>query len=168
MPKNEKLKFAVYPGTFDPITNGHVDIIKRTLRLFPNVIVAVAPNPKKAPLFNLEERIGMIREATRGLPDLTIESFTGLLIHYLRRKGATAIIRGIRAVSDFEFEFQMALMNRKLDSQIETMFLMPSEEYSYLTSTLIKEVASYGGDVSDLVPKVVLTKLQEKFSVRES
>lgn len=164
MPKNEKLKFAVYPGTFDPITNGHIDIIRRTLRLFPNVIVAVAPNPKKAPLFSLEERLGMIREATQGLHDLTIESFDGLLIHYLRRKGATAIVRGIRAVSDFEFEFQMALMNRKLDSQIETIFLMPSEEYSYLTSTLIKEVASYGGDVSDLVPKIVSEKLDEKFS----
>jgi pantetheine-phosphate adenylyltransferase len=167
MAKNEKLKFAVYPGTFDPITNGHIDIIKRTLRLFPNVIVAVAPNPKKTPLFNIDDRIAMIREATKGFPDLTIEPFSGLLIHYLRRKEATAIIRGIRAVSDFEFEFQMALMNRKLDSQIETIFLMPSEEYSYLTSTLIKEVASYGGDISDLVPKVVLAKLQEKFSVRE-
>lgn len=168
MPKNEKVKFAVYPGTFDPITNGHIDIIKRTLRLFPNVIVAVAPNPKKAPLFNLEERLAMIREATHGFLDLTIESFSGLLIHYLRRKGATAIIRGIRAVSDFEFEFQMALMNRKLDTTIETIFLMPSEEYSYLTSTLIKEVASYGGEISDLVPKVVLKKLQEKFPMRES
>lgn len=168
MPKNEKVKFAVYPGTFDPITNGHIDIIKRTLRLFPNVIIAVAPNPKKAPLFNLEERLGMIREATQGFLDLTIESFSGLLIHYLRRKGATAIIRGIRAVSDFEFEFQMALMNRKLDTKIETIFLMPSEEYSYLTSTLIKEVASYGGEISDLVPKAVLKKLQEKFPMRGS
>lgn len=167
MPKNEKLKFAVYPGTFDPITNGHIDIIKRTLRLFPNVIVAVAPNPQKTPLFNIDERLGMIREATQGFPDLTIEPFSGLLIHYLRRKGAGAIIRGIRAVSDFEFEFQMALMNRKLDSKIETIFLMPSEEYSYLTSTLIKEVASYGGDISDLVHKSVLAKLQEKFAKRK-
>lgn len=166
MLKNEKAKFAVYPGTFDPITNGHIDIIKRTLRIFPKVIVAVAPNPKKTPLFTLNERLEMIREATEGLADLSIETFGGLLIHYLRQKGAHAIIRGIRAVSDFEYEFQMALMNRKLDSKIETIFLMPSEEYSYLTSTLIKEVASYGGDVFDLVPKGVSAKLQEKFPQR--
>jgi pantetheine-phosphate adenylyltransferase len=163
MSKIEQPKFAVYPGTFDPITNGHIDIIKRALHIFPGLIVAVAPNPKKAPLFDLKERLGMVREATAGMDRLTIDTFNGLLIHYLRRKGADAIIRGIRAVSDFEFEFQMALMNRKLDSTIETVFLMPSEEYSYLTSTLIKEVASYGGDVAALVPKGVIIRLREKF-----
>ena len=167
MSKSEKLKIAVYPGTFDPITNGHIDIIRRALRIFPHLIVAVAPNPKKTPLFSLDDRLHMIHQATEGLADLTVEAFSGLLTHYLRRKGATAIIRGIRAVSDFEFEFQMALMNRKLDSDIETVFLMPSEEYSYLTSTLIKEVASYGGDVSDFVPKGVTDKLSEKFPARE-
>lgn len=166
MSKIEKPKFAVYPGTFDPITNGHIDIIKRALHIFPALIVAVAPNPKKAPLFKLEERLEMIRKATHGLSRLTIEAFDGLLTHYVRHKGAITIIRGIRALSDFEFEFQMALMNRKLDSTIETIFLMPSEEYSYLTSTLIKEVASYGGNVTELAPKIVSAKLLEKFPQR--
>lgn len=163
MAKAEKVKLAVYPGTFDPITNGHIDIIRRILRIFPSVVIAVAPNPKKAPLFHLEERLRMIRTATEGLPDLSVESFDGLLINYLHRKGATAIVRGVRAVSDFEFEFQMAMMNRKLDQEIETVFLMPSEEHSYITSTLIKEVASYGGDVSAFVPKGVSEKLLEKY-----
>ncbi|MFY9269121.1 MAG: pantetheine-phosphate adenylyltransferase [Candidatus Manganitrophaceae bacterium] len=157
-----KLKLAVYPGTFDPITNGHIDIIRRVLRIFPKVVVAIAPNPKKTPLFSFEERIEMIRTATEGMPGLVVEPFHGLLIHYLRKKGATAIIRGVRAVSDFEYEFQMAMMNRKLDPKIETLFLMPSEEYSYITSTLIKEVASYGGEVSEFVPKGVSEKLREK------
>lgn len=165
MAKAEKLKRAVYPGTFDPITNGHIDIIRRVLRIFPSVVVAVAPNPKKAPLFTIEERLRMIRTATEGMADLTIEPFNGLLINYLRDKGATAIVRGVRAISDFEFEFQMAMMNRKLDPQIETVFLMPSEEHSYITSTLIKEVASYGGDVSDFVPKRVSEQLLKKFPI---
>lgn len=163
MAKAEKLKLAVYPGTFDPITNGHIDIIRRILRIFPTVLVAVAPNPKKAPLFSLEERLQMIRTATEGFHDLSVEPFQGLLINYLRKKGATAIVRGVRAISDFEFEFQMAMMNRKLDPKIETVFLMPSEEYSYITSTLIKEVSGYGGDVTAFVPKGVSEKLLEKF-----
>lgn len=164
MAHNEASQFAVYPGTFDPITNGHIDIVRRALRLFPNIILAIAPNSRKIPLFSLEERLDMIRQATAAFPGLTVEAFNGLLVHYLVRKGAAAIIRGIRAVSDFEYEFQMALMNRKLDPRIETVFLMPSEEFSYLTSTLIKEVASYGGDVSDLVPKPVSEKLREKYA----
>ncbi len=163
----KKLNIAVYPGTFDPITNGHVDIIKRAKKIFQCVIVAVAPNPRKTPLFSAAERLEMIKEATSGMTDIRIEMFDGLLIHYVHQKGAAAIIRGIRAVSDFEFEFQMGLMNRKLSPTIETLFLMPSEEYSYLTSTLIKEVASYGGDVSDLVPKGVIAKLREKFKERD-
>lgn len=162
MENREQSQIAVYPGTFDPITKGHVDIIKRALRLFQDIIIAVSPNPHKSPLFDLKERIDMIRNATKDLPNLTIESFDGLLIHYTRKKSAIAIIRGIRAVSDFEYEFQMALMNRKLDLDIETIFLMPSKEYTYLSSSLIKEVAGYGGDVSDLVPELVSEKLLEK------
>ncbi|HIE65443.1 MAG: pantetheine-phosphate adenylyltransferase [Nitrospira sp.] len=167
MAENEASKLAIYPGTFDPITNGHLDIAKRALHLFPNLVLAIAPNAGKKPLFSLVERLEMIRQATKGL-GLHIESFNGLLVDYVAQKGASAIIRGIRAVSDFEFEFQMALMNRKLDSSIETVFLMPSEEYSYLTSTLIKEVASYGGNISSLVPKPVIEKLLEKYGSKAS
>ena len=161
MEKNESPQIAVYPGTFDPVTNGHIDIIQRALHLFHHIIIAVAPNPKKTPLFNLEERLGMIHEATKEFSGLSIEPFEGLLVHYLRRKHAIAIIRGVRAVSDFEYEFQMALMNRQLDSQIETIFLMPSKEFTYLSSSLIKEVACYEGDVSGLVPKIVAEKLKK-------
>ncbi|MFQ5579738.1 MAG: pantetheine-phosphate adenylyltransferase [Nitrospiria bacterium] len=163
MAESKTSKLAVYPGTFDPITNGHLDIAKRALRLFPKLILAIAPNSRKKPLFNLEERLEMIREATCGLEGLSIESFEGLLVHYIAQKKASAIIRGIRAVSDFEFEFQMALMNRKLDASIETVFLMPSEEYSYLSSTLIREVASYDGNISSLVPKTVTENLRKKY-----
>lgn len=166
MEKNESPQIAVYPGTFDPITNGHIDIIERALHLFHHIIIAVALNPKKTPLFNLEERLGMVHEATKEFPHLTIESFEGLLVHYLRQKSAIAIIRGIRAVSDFEYEFQMALMNRQLDPRIETVFLMPSKEFTYLSSSLIKEVACYKGDISGLVPKIVSEKLK-KISFRE-
>jgi len=162
MESNVKPQLAVYPGTFDPITKGHIDIIGRALRLFPDVIVAVSPNPTKTPLFQLDERMMMIREATVAFSRLTVESFDGLLIHYMRRKGALAIIRGIRAVSDFEYEFQMALMNRKLDMEIETVFLMPSAEFTYLSSSLIKEVAAYGGDISDLGPEIVSEKIAKK------
>jgi pantetheine-phosphate adenylyltransferase len=158
------MKTAVYPGTFDPITNGHVDIIRRSLRIFDQIILAVAPNPKKSPFFSLEERIDMAREATADLSHIQIEPFEGLLVEYIRQKKATAIIRGLRAISDFEYELQMALMNRKLDRRIETVFLMPSEEFSYLTSTIVKEVASYGGDISQLVPKRVAEKLSEHFT----
>lgn len=162
MESREQAQIAIYPGTFDPITNGHVDIIKRALRLFQNIIIAVSPNPHKTPLFDLEERMDMIREATKNHQRITIESLDGLLVHYADRKEAIAIIRGIRAVSDFEYEFQMALMNRKLDSKVETIFLMPSKEYTYLSSSLIKEVAGYGGDVSDLVPEIVSEKLLKR------
>jgi pantetheine-phosphate adenylyltransferase len=156
------VKIGVYPGTFDPITNGHIDIVRRSLRIFDRVIIAVAPNPKKAPLFDIEDRVAMIREATRTIPHVEIEVFEGLLADYMKRKRAHAIIRGLRAISDFEHEFLMALMNRKLDSDVETVFLMPSEEYSYLTSSAIKEVASYGGELKDLVPPVVARRLKEK------
>ncbi|MGE5173497.1 MAG: pantetheine-phosphate adenylyltransferase [Betaproteobacteria bacterium] len=154
---------AVYPGTFDPVTNGHIDLVERSLRIFDEVIVAVAANPKKVPLLTLEERIDMFRKALVRYEHVKIEGFDGLLVDYVKRKKAVGIIRGLRAVSDFEYEMQMALMNRRLDSRIETVFLMPSEEYSFITSTIVKEAASYGGDVSSLVPRVVVEKLKKKF-----
>jgi len=156
-------RIAVYPGTFDPVTNGHVDLAERSLRMFDRVIVAVAANPKKQPLFELRERIIMFKKATMGYRNLVIEGFDGLLVDYVKEKKAVAIIRGLRAVSDFEHEMQMALMNRRLDNTIETVFMMPNEEYSFITSTIVKEAASYGGDVSSLVPKVVVEKLRKRF-----
>ena len=154
---------ALYPGRFDPVTNGHVDLAERSLRMFDRIIVAVAANPKKQPLFELSERIVMFKKATKGYRNLVIEGFDGLLVDYVKEKKAVAIIRGLRAVSDFEHEMQMALMNRRLDEDIETVFLMPNEEYSFITSTIVKEAASYGGDVSSLVPKGVVAKLRKRF-----
>lgn len=154
---------AVYPGTFDPVTSGHIDLVERSLRIFDELIVAIAANPKKTPLFSLEERIAMFREVTVKYEKVVIEGFDGLLVDYVKQKKAVGIIRGLRAVSDFEYEMQMALMNRRLDSGIETVFLMPNEEYSFITSTIVKEAASYGGDVSSLVPQVVVEKLKKKF-----
>ncbi len=156
-------KIAIYPGTFDPITNGHVDLIERGLRIFDEIIVAVAENPKKAPLFTAEERVKIAEEATKGMGNVKVESFDGLLMDYAEKKGARAIIRGLRAVSDFEYELQMALMNRRLDSEVETVFMMPSEEYSYLTSSIVKEVASLKGTVKGLVPEVVEKEFRKKF-----
>lgn len=155
-------KIGVYPGTFDPVTHGHIDIIKRSLKVFDKVIVAVAPSPQKAPLFDVNERVFMIQEATREFKNLQIEQFEGLLVEFVKRQGGTAVIRGLRAVSDFEYELQIALMNRKLDSEVETVFMMPSQEYTYLTSSIVKAVASYGGEVKDFVPEIVLKKLKEK------
>ncbi|HZI92896.1 MAG TPA: pantetheine-phosphate adenylyltransferase [Patescibacteria group bacterium] len=143
---------AVYPGTFDPITNGHLDLIQRGSRLFDLVIVAILGNPEKAPLFTVEERARLIRESVLTLPNVRVETFEGLLVDYVRSRGAQVIVRGLRAVSDFEYEFQMALMNRRLDTEVETVFMMPAEAYSYLSSRLVKEVAALGGDVSGLVP----------------
>ncbi|MEW6409647.1 MAG: pantetheine-phosphate adenylyltransferase [Nitrospirota bacterium] len=156
-------KIAVYPGTFDPVTNGHVDLIERGLRIFETVIIAVLVNPKKEPLFTIEERLEMINDSTAGIKNVIVEAFDGLLVEYSKKRGASAIIRGLRAVSDFEYEMQMALMNRRLDTGIETVFMMPSEEYSYLTSSIVKEVASFGGSVAGLVPAVVEERLREKF-----
>lgn len=156
-------RIAVYPGTFDPVTNGHIDLVDRSRRIFDVVIVAVAENPKKIPLFSLEERIAMLKRVTAKRKNVVIEGFDGLLVDYVRQKKAVGIIRGLRAVSDFEYEMQMALMNRRLDSDIETVFLMPNEEYSFITSTIVKEAASYGGDVSSLVPSLVVEKLRKKF-----
>ncbi len=156
-------RIAVYPGTFDPVTNGHIDLIERSLRMFDEVIVAVASNPKKQPLFSLDERVDMLRTSTRDCGSVVIEGFDNLLVEYLRQKKAVAIVRGLRAVSDFEYEMQMALMNRRLDSSVETVFMMPSEEYSYLTSTIVKEIASYGGSVAGLVPSDAAERLRKKF-----
>jgi pantetheine-phosphate adenylyltransferase len=156
-------RIAVYPGTFDPVTNGHVDLVERSLRMFDKVIVAIAANPKKEPLFSLPERIDMFRTAIGRRGNVSIEGFDCLLVDYMKEKKAVGLIRGLRAVSDFEYEMQMALMNRRLDADIETVFLMPSEEYSFITSTIVKEAASYGGDVSSLVPRIVVQKLRKKF-----
>lgn len=154
---------AIYPGTFDPITNGHIDILLRSLRLFDHIVIGIGPNPKKAALFSLEERMSMIQDSVKGISRISVEAFDGLLVDFAKRHNAKVIIRGLRAVSDFEYEFQMALMNRKLDSEIETVFLMPSEEYSYLTSSIVKVVGSLGGDISTLVPDHVHKMLKEKF-----
>ncbi len=146
---------AIYPGTFDPVTNGHLDILTRASSLFESVDVVVAMNVRKATLFSVEERIGLIRSCTENLSNVTVSSFEGLTVECLRDRGAQVIIRGMRAVADFEFEFQMALMNKKLDPHCETVYLMPSEQYTYLNSSIIREIAALGGVVSEFVPPVV-------------
>ncbi len=153
---------AVYPGTFDPFTNGHIDLVRRALRLFPRLVVAVASNPHKNPLFSIEERLAIVREATAWMARLEIDTFHMLTVDYVKSKGAQVILRGIRAVSDFEFEFAMALMNRKISEDVETVFLMPNESYTYLSSRLVKEVALMGGNVNDLVPPLAAKLLQER------
>ena len=160
-------KTAVYPGTFDPLTNGHLDLIRRSLHIFDRLIVAIANNPTKDPLFTVEERLEMIREVTREMPNLEVTSFQGLLIDFVARTHATVIIRGLRAVSDFEYEFQMAMMNRHLNSRVDTYFMTASEAYFYTASRLVKEVASLGGDVSALVPPVVHRALVERFGTHK-
>jgi pantetheine-phosphate adenylyltransferase len=155
---------ALYPGTFDPLTNGHLDLIKRSVRMFDKVIVAIFDNPGKGPLFSVDERRRLIEESTRGLSNIEIESFSNtLLVFYAKQRRAHVIIRGLRAIADFEYEFQMTLMNRRLDEDIETVFLMPREEYTYVASRLIKEVAAYGGNVEELVPPPVALALKDKF-----
>lgn len=157
-------KTAIYPGTFDPITNGHVDIIERGLAIFDHLIIAIALNPKKAPLFSIDERIEMIEESLGRHPKVSVETFSGLLVEEAERRNARVILRGLRAVSDFESEFQMALMNRNLNSKIETVFMMTGEAYSYLSSSVVREIASMGGSVERLVPKIVSARLKEKFA----
>ncbi len=154
---------AVFPGSFDPITNGHLDIVQRGLRVFDRVRMAILMNPEKQPLFTVEERLTIIRETYQGNPRVEVDTFTGLLVDYAERVGASVIIRGIRAISDFEYEFQMALMNRRLNPQIETVFMMPAESYSYVSSRLVKEVFQLGGRVTDLVPAVVERRLRDKY-----
>jgi len=159
------MKIAICPGTFDPITNGHLDLIRRGLRMFEEVIIAVAANPKKEPFFPLEERFKLITQSIKNDKNARVETFSGLLVDYAKLRGGSAIIRGLRAISDFEYELQMALMNRRLDMNIETVFMMPSEEYSFLTSTIVKEVASLGGSVHGLVPEVVENAIKERFKI---
>ena len=155
-------RIAIYPGTFDPVTFGHIDLIKRTTKLFDQVIVAVASSPQKEVLFSVKERIAMLKIATKGIPRITIEGFEGLLVNYVRRKKARAMIRGLRMISDFEYEFQMALTNRRLDSEIETIYMMPKESYCYLSSKLIKEAASLGANLKDFVPDFVEKRLKAR------
>ena len=157
-----KQRIALYPGTFDPITYGHIDVVQRATELFSRVVVLVARNSTKQPMFTEEERAAMIREVFRRHPRVEVDAFDGLLVEYARRRKASVIVRGLRAVSDFEFEFQMALTNRKLAPTIDTVFLVPHEKYTYLNSTIVREVARLGGDVSDFVPPGVRRRLVEK------
>jgi pantetheine-phosphate adenylyltransferase len=156
------MRMVIYPGSFDPITNGHLDLIRRATKLFDRVVVAIARNESKHPLFPQNERVQMVRQAIQGLANVEADSFDGLLINYVERRGAQAVIRGLRAVSDFEFEFQLALMNRKLNERIETIFMMPKDTYTFLSSRIIKEIASLGGDVSGFVPSHVREALAAK------
>ena len=157
------MRTAIYPGSFDPITNGHLDLVLRASKLFDRVIVAVASNDAKRPLFSMEERVAMARQAIEGWPKVEVDSFDGLLVEYVQRRGGDAILRGLRAVSDFEFEFQLALMNRALDERVETIFMMPKEGFTFLSSRLVKEVARLGGDISPFAPDHVCRAMREKF-----
>ncbi|NOZ69815.1 MAG: pantetheine-phosphate adenylyltransferase [Deferribacteres bacterium] len=162
-----KTKTAIYPGTFDPITNGHnIDLITRTLKIFDRIVIAVAPSRKKHPLFTIEERISLIKNSVSDFNGASTEPFSSLLVDYARKRESVAIVRGLRAVSDFDYELQMALINRHLDADIETVFMMPSQEYIFLSSTVVKEIASFGGSVRGLVPAVVEEALKEKFKNR--
>ena len=158
------MRRAIYPGSFDPVTNGHLDVIERARKLFDEVIVAVAHNDEKQPLFSLKERLDLLRETAGKIDNVRIVKFKGLLVDFAQAQKAGAIIRGLRAVSDFEFEFQMALMNRKLDAAVETIFLMPKEEYTYLSSRIVKEIARLGGNISSFVPTCVAKVLNRKFT----
>lgn len=158
------MNVIIYPGSFDPITNGHLDIIKRASKMCEHLIVSIIYNPNKNPLFTLEERAKQVKSAVEGYPNVTVETFTGLLAEYAKQKNAVSIVKGLRAISDFEHEFQMALMNRKLCPDIETIFLMTSNEYSYLSSSIVKEVARFGGCIKGLVPESVRKEVINKFS----
>jgi pantetheine-phosphate adenylyltransferase len=159
---------AVYPGSFDPLTNGHVDIISRGARLFDRIVVAILVNAEKSPLFSIAERVEIARDVFKNHSNVEVDTFDGLLVDYVERKRAQAIVRGLRAVSDFEFEFQMALMNQRLNPRIETVFMMPAEQYTYISSRLIKEVFSLGGRVHGLVPELVEQRLREKGLARKA
>jgi len=158
------MRIAIYPGSFDPFTNGHVDILERALKLFDRVIVTVARNAAKSPMFTEEERMDLIRKVVGKDDRVEIDSFDGLLVDYARKKRATALVRGLRAISDFEYELQMALMNRKIDDSVETVFLMPNEKYTYLNSSIVREIARFRGDVSGFVPRPV----QEAFTAKSA
>jgi len=157
------MRVAIYPGTFDPITYGHIDIAERAVTLFDKIVITIAVNSSKKPLFSIDERKKMIMESVSYLSNIEVDAFEGLLMDYVKTKKAAAVIRGLRAISDFEYELQMALMNRKLAEDVVTVFLMPNVNYTYLNSTIVKEVASFGGDISGLVPPGVERRLREKF-----
>jgi pantetheine-phosphate adenylyltransferase len=159
---------AVYPGSFDPITNGHLDIVRRVSHMFDHVVVAVARNAEKDPLFTVQERLSLSQEAVKKLRNVSVDEFDGLLVTYAREKRAAVIVRGLRAVSDFEFEFQLSLMNRKLDSRIETIFLMTRDKYTFISSRMVKEICQLGGDVSDFVPRGVERAMKRKFGPTRS
>ncbi len=159
-----KPKVAIYPGSFDPITNGHLDLIERGSKIFDRLIVALLRNPDKDPLFTIPEREEMLRQVTKHLSNVEVETFDGLLVDYAARRGAQVILRGIRAISDYEYELQMALMNRKLDPDLETVFMMPAEAYSYLSSRLVREIFQLGGSIQGLVPPIVEQRLRQKVS----
>ena len=161
------MKMAVmYPGTFEPVTRGHEELVRRTVRLFDQVVVAVAASPKKAPLFTLDERVDLVQRVLGDLPQVSVTGYDGLTVAFARREGLGAIVRGLRAVSDFEYEFQLATMNRHLTADVETVFLTPTEEFMFVSSTLVREIASYGGDVTSFVHPVVAAALQTKFKGR--
>ena len=161
--RNEVMAKVIYPGTFDPVTNGHIDIVRRAIELFDEVIVTVAKNPSKTALFSVEERVDMLKESLREFERVQVDSFDGLVVDHAQQVGAVGIIRGLRAISDFEFEFQMALMNRKLAGDITTILLMPHARYTYLNSTIVRNLAQFQGNVSEFVPPIVEKKLKEKF-----
>jgi pantetheine-phosphate adenylyltransferase len=156
------MRTVIYPGSFDPLTNGHLDVIQRAAKLFDKVVVAVARNEKKKPLFTLAERVAMVEETVRAIPNVEADTFEGLLVNYVESRQGQAIVRGLRAVSDFEFEFQLALMNRKLNERVETIFMMPKDTYTFISSRIVKEIARLGGDVSSFVPGKIQTALLGK------
>ena len=158
----DRARLAIYPGSFDPLTNGHVDIIARGARLFDRVVVAILLNAGKQPLFSVEERVSIVKEVFVGTPNVEVDTFQGLLVEYAHQKRASVIVRGLRAVADFEYELQMALMNRHLSEDLETVFMMPAEKYTYVSSRLIKEIAALGGSLTGLVPPVVETRLARR------
>lgn len=160
-------RIAIYPGSFDPLTSGHVDIIERGAKIFDSIVVAILGNVEKTPLFSESERVAIIRDVFKGHPNVQVETFQGLLVDYAQRKQASVLVRGLRAVSDFEYEFQMALMNRHLAPEIETVFMMPAEQYTYISSRLIKEVFMLGGAVEGLVPPIVEEKLRAKQAAKQ-
>jgi len=161
------MRTAIYPGSFDPLTNGHLDVIERAVKLFDHVIVAVAKNESKQPLFTLEERVELVRRCVKHIPNVEVDSFDGLLVEYANQRKAQAIVRGLRAISDFEFEFQLALMNRKLNEKVETIFMMPKDTYTFLSSRIIKEIARLGGDITAFVQTQVRTALLEKLKTTQ-
>lgn len=163
MKDSARVRAAIYPGSFDPLTNGHLSLIQRGLKMFDKLVVAIAVNPKKTPLFSVEERKELIRGAVNDDPRVDVDDFQGLLVDYAKRRNVHVVLRGLRAVSDFEFEFQLANMNRRLSNDLETVFMMTGEDYFYISSNLVREVASFGGNVEGIVPPNVLVKLKEKY-----